>query len=83
MVYINHLQKLDRVNTLSKLSQMPGGVSPGFGNNNLDAVNKLREHWHKGQNAIIIDDHVSMIFIYLFILFAFHLCLSVDTTLVL
>lgn len=39
---------------------MPGGVSAGFGNNNLDAVNKLREHWHKGQNAVVIDDHVSM-----------------------
>lgn len=39
---------------------MPGGVSAGFGNHNLDAVNKLREHWHKGQNAIVIDDHVSI-----------------------
>lgn len=41
---------------------MPGGVNPGLGNSNLDAVNKLREHWHKGQNAIVIDDHVSMNF---------------------
>lgn len=39
---------------------MPGGVSAGFGNHNLDAVNKLREHWHRGQNAIVIDDHVSI-----------------------
>ncbi|KAK7261333.1 hypothetical protein RIF29_27642 [Crotalaria pallida] len=41
-----------------KLSQMGGGVSSVFGNSNLlDAVNKLREHWHKGQSAIVIDDH--------------------------
>lgn len=49
---------------------MPGGVSAGFGNHNLDAVNKLREYWHKGQTAIVIDDHVSMTN------YVFHLCLS-------
>ena len=52
---------------------MPGGVSSGVGNNNLDAVNKLREHWYKGQNAIVIDDHVSMTN------YVFHLCLLSDS----
>ncbi|XP_028808088.1 helicase protein MOM1 isoform X2 [Neltuma alba] len=54
-------KKLDRITSFSKLSQTPGGFPPGFGINNLDAVNKLREHWHKGQNAVVFDDHDRMV----------------------
>ncbi|KAF7805613.1 helicase protein MOM1-like isoform X1 [Senna tora] len=61
-------KNVDRVSSLSKLSQMPGGISPGYGNNNLDAVNKLREHWQKGQNAIIIDDHDRIVKVVAFVL---------------
>ncbi|KAM3739979.1 hypothetical protein ACB098_08G064300 [Castanea mollissima] len=39
-----------------KLSQMTAGGSPGFDNNYLDYVNKLREFWNKCQNAVVIDD---------------------------
>ncbi|XP_054812483.1 uncharacterized protein LOC129313424 isoform X2 [Prosopis cineraria] len=61
-------KKLDRISSFSKLSQTPGGFPPGFGVNNLDAVNKLREHWHKGQNAVIFDDHDRMVKVVAFIL---------------
>ncbi|XP_027341127.1 helicase protein MOM1-like [Abrus precatorius] len=61
-------KKIDRGNSFNKLSQMPGGVSSGFRNNNLDAVNKLREHWHKGQNAMVIDDHDRILKVVAFIL---------------
>ncbi|KAJ1409234.1 SNF2-like, N-terminal domain superfamily [Sesbania bispinosa] len=61
-------KKPDRGKSIIKLSQMPGGVSAGFGNNNLDAVNKLREHWHKGQNAIVVDDHERILKVVAFIL---------------
>lgn len=42
-----------------KLLQMTAGGSPGFDNNYLDYVNKLREFWNKCQNAVVIDDQVS------------------------
>ncbi|XP_004487086.3 uncharacterized protein, partial [Cicer arietinum] len=61
-------KKLDRGNSINKLLQMPGGVSAGFGNHNLDAVNKLREYWHKGQTAIVIDDHDRILKVVAFIL---------------
>ncbi|MED6123359.1 hypothetical protein PIB30_048414 [Stylosanthes scabra] len=64
----NHLQKVARGSSVSKLCQMPGGISSGVSNNNLDAVNKLREHWCKGQNAIVIDDHDSILKVVAFIL---------------
>lgn len=34
--------------------------------NNLDFVNKLREYWHKGHNAVVFDDQVSVIKSYSF-----------------
>ncbi|KAL5831110.1 hypothetical protein ACOSQ4_016464 [Xanthoceras sorbifolium] len=37
------------------LSQLLAGSSSGF-DNKLDFVNKLREYWHKGQNAVVFDD---------------------------
>ncbi|KAK7324927.1 hypothetical protein VNO77_28877 [Canavalia gladiata] len=61
-------KKIDRVNSINKLSQMPGGASSGLSNNNLDAVNKLREHWCRGQNAIVIDDHDRILKVVAFIL---------------
>ncbi|KAK4255115.1 hypothetical protein QN277_008152 [Acacia crassicarpa] len=61
-------KKLDHISSFSKLSQTPGGFPPGFGINNLDAVNKLREHWLKGQNAVVFDDHDRMVKMVAFIL---------------
>ncbi|XP_061376668.1 uncharacterized protein LOC133318648 [Gastrolobium bilobum] len=62
-------KKPHRGSSVDKLSQLPGGVSSGFGNNSLlDAVNKLREHWHQGQNAIVIDDHERILKVVAFIL---------------
>ncbi|KAI4322283.1 hypothetical protein L6164_021994 [Bauhinia variegata] len=49
-------KKTGRGSYFSKLSQVSGGFASVFDNNNLDTVNKLREHWHKGQNSIVIDD---------------------------
>ncbi|KAK8641482.1 hypothetical protein V6N13_010885 [Hibiscus sabdariffa] len=39
-----------------KISYLPAAVSSGL-DANLDAVNKLCNHWRSGQNAIIFDDH--------------------------
>ncbi|KAK8550911.1 hypothetical protein V6N12_039591 [Hibiscus sabdariffa] len=39
-----------------KISYLPAAVSSGL-DANLDAVNKLCNHWRRGQNAIIFDDH--------------------------
>ncbi|KAF7121226.1 hypothetical protein RHSIM_Rhsim13G0096400 [Rhododendron simsii] len=42
---------------LVKVSKLPAGVLPGTDYNQLAfTVNKLREHWHKGQNAVLFDD---------------------------
>ncbi|XP_043697300.1 protein CHROMATIN REMODELING 4-like [Telopea speciosissima] len=38
-----------------ELSKLPGGGPPGF-DYHLTFVNKLRECWHKGQNAFLIYD---------------------------
>ncbi|XP_050243059.1 uncharacterized protein LOC126691856 isoform X4 [Quercus robur] len=43
--------------TIRELSELSFGGSPGEHNRHLSFVNKLREHWHKGQNAIVVDDH--------------------------
>ncbi|CAL0332295.1 unnamed protein product [Lupinus luteus] len=54
--------------SVNKLSQLPGRVSSRFGNNNLlESVNKLREHWQKGQSAIVIDDHERILKVVAFI----------------
>ncbi|XP_065876396.1 helicase protein MOM1 isoform X2 [Euphorbia lathyris] len=39
-----------------KPMQLSAGGSSEIDNNHLDFSNSLREQWHKGQNAIIIDD---------------------------
>ncbi|CAL5194047.1 unnamed protein product [Lathyrus oleraceus] len=41
---------------LSVLSSF--GDSPGLYNQHLSYVNKLRMCWHKGQNAVIVDDQI-------------------------
>ncbi|OIW09132.1 hypothetical protein TanjilG_11270 [Lupinus angustifolius] len=57
-----------RPSSVNKLSQLPGRVSSRLGNNNLlEAVNKLREHWQKGQSAIVIDDHERILKVVAFI----------------
>ncbi|KAE9585765.1 putative DNA helicase chromatin remodeling SNF2 family [Lupinus albus] len=54
--------------SVNKLAQLPGRVSSRFGNNNLlEAVNKLCEHWQKGQSAIVIDDHERILKVVAFI----------------
>ncbi|XP_010253915.1 PREDICTED: uncharacterized protein LOC104595051 isoform X2 [Nelumbo nucifera] len=51
-----------------KLSKFPNGVPPGLDNCHLRYVNRLRECWHKDQNALIIDDQERVIRVVLFIL---------------
>ncbi|KAK7850706.1 helicase protein mom1, partial [Quercus suber] len=51
-----------------KLSQMTAGGSPGFDNNYLDYVNKLREFWNKCQNAVVIDDQERIVKVIAFML---------------
>ncbi|PQQ19204.1 helicase protein MOM1 isoform X1 [Prunus yedoensis var. nudiflora] len=38
-----------------KLFQLPAGEISGFDNTCLDNINKLRELWHKGENAVVYD----------------------------
>ncbi|KAF3454976.1 hypothetical protein FNV43_RR05424 [Rhamnella rubrinervis] len=40
----------------AKLSKLSVEISTKFDNNHLDYINKLRELWHKGQNAVAIDE---------------------------
>ncbi|XP_035545868.1 helicase protein MOM1-like isoform X2 [Juglans regia] len=54
--------------SLDKLSQPTTGGSPGFDNNHLSYVNKLREFWDKGRNAVVIDDQERIIKVTAFIL---------------
>ena len=62
ILYSNYFQVLQgRKASLVKLSKLPGAGSIGIDDNHLSCVNKLRENWHKGLNAIVIDDHVSLI----------------------
>ncbi|KAF9598150.1 hypothetical protein IFM89_025590 [Coptis chinensis] len=42
--------------TSFKLSKLPGGSVSGPDNDHLNFVNKLREYWHKNQNAVVVDD---------------------------
>uniref|UniRef100_A0A5B7AM86 Putative helicase protein MOM1 isoform X1 n=1 Tax=Davidia involucrata TaxID=16924 RepID=A0A5B7AM86_DAVIN len=51
-----------------KLSKLPAEVSPGLDYNHLNSVNKLREYWHKGQHAVVIDDQDRVMKVILFIL---------------
>lgn len=57
---INFLQIIEDEKSPSvKLSKLPVEISSKFDNNHLDYINKLCELWHKGQNAVAIDEQVS------------------------
>ncbi|ERN08403.1 uncharacterized protein LOC18995828 isoform X1 [Amborella trichopoda] len=45
-----------RVSTFLRLQKMTGGALAGQEGLHLSSVNKLREMWHKGSNALVIDD---------------------------
>ncbi|KAK9280486.1 hypothetical protein L1049_014178 [Liquidambar formosana] len=57
-----------RKGPLIKLSKLPVGGSPGADINYLNSVNKLREYWHKGRNAVVFDDQERIMKVILFIL---------------
>ncbi|KAG5055558.1 hypothetical protein JHK85_008068 [Glycine max] len=55
----NHFEaNEERKASFSELSVLPTGDSPGFYNQHLTYVNKLRMCWHKGQSALIVDDQI-------------------------
>lgn len=63
--------------TFHELSELSFGDSPGEHSCHLSFVNKLREHWHKGQNAIVFDDRADQViasFIQLFYSFLILMC---------
>nr|XP_029123602.1 helicase protein MOM1 isoform X3 [Elaeis guineensis] len=51
-----------------KLSKLPDGCPPGLDNDHLNSVNRLREFWHKSQNAILVDDQERVVKSILFII---------------
>ncbi|GMI92128.1 hypothetical protein HRI_002882200 [Hibiscus trionum] len=55
---IQRASKFDKERAVAslKISHLPAAVSSRL-DANLDAVNKLCNHWRRGQNAIIFDDH--------------------------
>ncbi|XP_020538244.1 protein CHROMATIN REMODELING 4 isoform X2 [Jatropha curcas] len=60
----------------SRLSQLSSGDSPGAYNHYLKYVNKLREHWYKGHNAIVFYDQADqerILKVILFILYLQHI----------
>ncbi|TKY62142.1 Helicase protein MOM1 [Spatholobus suberectus] len=55
----NHFEaNEERKASFAELSELPSGDSPGYDNQHLSYVNKLRMCWHKGQSAVIVDDHI-------------------------
>ncbi|CAN0898901.1 Helicase protein MOM1 [Linum grandiflorum] len=42
--------------SLPKLSCLPAGLPSGLDFSHVDVVNNLRDCWHKGANAVIVDD---------------------------
>lgn len=44
------------------LSELLAGDSSRFDNSCLENINKLRELWHKGENAVVVDDKVSLVY---------------------
>ncbi|KAK6936069.1 Zinc finger, PHD-finger [Dillenia turbinata] len=53
---------------LVKLSKLPGGSSSEFDMDHLNSINKLREYWCKGLNAVMVDDEERVAKVVLFIL---------------
>ncbi|XP_028070607.1 helicase protein MOM1-like isoform X2 [Camellia sinensis] len=77
--YENRLQRAKRVVSFSlvdknskgsfvKLSKLPVEVLPEIDYNQLSPVNKLRDYWHKGRNAIVINRQERVTEVVLFIL---------------
>ncbi|XP_050228274.1 uncharacterized protein LOC126677615 isoform X2 [Mercurialis annua] len=46
---------------ICRLSELSSGDAPEACNNYLNYVNKLCEHWHKGENGIIFDDQIDQL----------------------
>ncbi|XP_057480932.1 helicase protein MOM1-like isoform X3 [Actinidia eriantha] len=53
---------------LVKLAKPPAGVVPAMNSFQLSFINKLREYWHKGRNAVVIGDQDRVTKVILFIL---------------
>ncbi|CAK7340492.1 unnamed protein product [Dovyalis caffra] len=66
--YENRHAKAKRAEFLSRIDKLSAGGSPEFDNNHLDFVNYLREYWHKGENAVLIDDQEQITKVISFIL---------------
>ncbi|CAK9165204.1 unnamed protein product [Ilex paraguariensis] len=49
------------------LPKLPVVGSPEIDSNHLNSVNKLREHWHKNKNVVVIDDQDRVMKVILFI----------------
>ncbi|XP_077226776.1 uncharacterized protein LOC143860127 [Tasmannia lanceolata] len=65
----------ERQGPLPKLSKLPGGLPPGLDNDYLSTVNKLREYWHKSENALVVDDQERIVTVILFLLsLESHVC---------
>ncbi|XP_058103445.1 uncharacterized protein LOC131247018, partial [Magnolia sinica] len=58
----------ERNGLFHKLPTLPSGCSPGLDNDHLVCVNKLRECWHKCQNAVVIDDQERIMEVIFFII---------------
>ncbi|XP_074565236.1 uncharacterized protein LOC141821775 [Curcuma longa] len=57
-----------RRNPFRKLTRLPDGCPHGLDNHHLDSINKLREFWHRSQNALVINDQERVIISILFIM---------------
>ncbi|XP_020115173.1 uncharacterized protein LOC109728999 isoform X3 [Ananas comosus] len=55
-------------NPFHKLQKLPNGCPANLDNDHLNAVNRLREFWHKSHNAVFIDGQERVIKTILFIL---------------
>ncbi|XP_068473323.1 uncharacterized protein [Phaseolus vulgaris] len=63
----------ERKTFVAELSVLSFGYSRGLYNQYLSYVNKLRMSWHKGQNALIVDDQIDQERIIKVILFVLSL----------
>nr|XP_029117149.1 uncharacterized protein LOC105033425 isoform X2 [Elaeis guineensis] len=66
----SRIEKASQVkkNPFYKLPRLPDGCPPGLDNDHLNSVNRLREFWHKSQNAVFIDDQERVVKSILFII---------------
>ncbi|KAI8012955.1 Helicase protein MOM1 [Camellia lanceoleosa] len=54
--------------TFSELSESPSGGLPGVNNQYVSYINKLRECWYSGKNAVVFDNQERVVKVILFIL---------------